>query len=107
MGQPQTKEEVFLAQNAAGSNGATTDIGDIGKHLHTHNIMTTILTLTLIIIVLYIGCKQYAKCQRSWMQQEIFRNNFRSFRESWRTRRPGPSGVIAGGGHPETAEMAV
>lgn len=84
MGKTQSKEEIIIAQNAAGGVNSA-DIDLIHKNLSGHNTLLTIIVVLLVLAVvagLYI---MYKKCHIQWVRQELARS---AFRRSG-ARRPG------------------
>lgn len=85
----QTKEEVFLAQNAAGGAGNTANLKDIGTHLSMQTIMSAVIICMMCAIFIYLGFKAYKKCHTRWMRQEMNLQAFRGVRLSGRGRGRG------------------
>lgn len=78
MGKEQSKEEIVIAQNAAGGeNRATTSLDDIRFHLSIVNII-----LGLAVLMCCCGSclgmwNLYKKCHVKWIQREITHNSLR------------------------------
>lgn len=69
------KETVFVNQNAAGSNQA--QVEEIRMHLSTISIVLLVICVLLAIPALYFIYKQYKKCHKNWISDEITQNNLR------------------------------
>ncbi|XP_073948999.1 uncharacterized protein [Choristoneura fumiferana] len=70
MGSSQAKEEVIVAQNAAGGTN-NADLKDIGNHISNNNIILTVVLIILCIFGLAMVYRMYRKCHQRWIQQEI------------------------------------
>ncbi|KAG7311391.1 hypothetical protein JYU34_002433 [Plutella xylostella] len=85
MGKPQSKEEIIIAQNAAGSNASSLE--EIKTHLSTTNVILT----AMIIMFLFAGClfmaKLYKSCHTKWIRREL---NSGHLRRSVYRRRGNP-----------------
>lgn len=85
MGSTKSKEEVIIAQNAAGSNSASVD--QLTFHLNAMNIILTVLLLIVSLAFVYCIYRVYRRCHKKWMNNEINRRDLRL--SSWRrARRP-------------------
>ena len=83
MGSTKSKEEVIIAQNAAGSNSANVD--QITFHLTAINVALTILVLIVSLAFVYGIYRIYRRCHTKWIHNEINRRELRL--SSWRRSR--------------------
>lgn len=90
MGGSQSREEVLIAQNAAGAGNNT-----IEQHLGLTNILLILMTTVLCCGALYGIYKLYYKCHKNWMHQEYDRRSMQR-RLSWRRweARKGPTADV-------------
>lgn len=93
MGKSQSKEEIVIAQNAAGGVNAA-DVAQLHQNQSTTNLILGVILLILIFGVLFGVYKLYKRCHVNWMRGEIARNAFRRSgpRRESRAKEPG-SGV--------------
>lgn len=82
MGTTKSKEEVIIAQNAAGSNSANVD--QVTYHLNVINIILSVLLLVITLVFLYGVYRVYSRCHKKWINNEINRRDLRL--SSWRRR---------------------
>lgn len=72
MGSSQTKEEVVIAQNAAGgSNGASVALE---KQLSITNIILGILGFVMLVMVAVMAYKMCFKCQKKMIDKRVERH---------------------------------
>lgn len=78
MGKTYSKEEVIIAQNAAGSGSNTANLEQLHTHMSYNNLLMTIF-LTIILLVIFIVSGKalynaYKKCHQNWTRAEISRD---------------------------------
>lgn len=76
MGKEQSKDQIVIAQNAAGGvNSAAVE------QLHYNQKVTNIILATFLVIVILVAkfmvYKLYKRCHINWMRQEMARSAFR------------------------------
>lgn len=76
MGSSQTKEEVILAQNAAGGANKA-DVEQLYTQISATNIILIIILFLVIVILAYLLYKSYKNCHKKWITYEINRHNLR------------------------------
>lgn len=76
MGSGSSKEEVIIAQNAAGgSNQATVE--EIKMHISTMNLILIIMLTVMLLGVLYAAYRMYKKCHLQWIDQQFHQHALR------------------------------
>ncbi|PZC84205.1 hypothetical protein B5X24_HaOG205400 [Helicoverpa armigera] len=83
MGSSNTKEEVILAQNAAGGSNSA-DIRQLAINVSTTNIILIVVLLIVSLAFLYGVFKVYKSCHQKWIADEIRRDRLRF--SIWRRR---------------------
>lgn len=76
MGKTQSREEIVIAQNAAGGVNAA-DVAQLHQNQSVTNLILGVMLIILIFGVLFGLYKLYRRCHVSWMRAEIARNAFR------------------------------
>lgn len=76
MGGSTSKEEVVLAQNAAGGTNVA-DIAQLHQNQSVTNVILGVILLLMILGVLVAIYKLYKRCHKNWMREEIARSAFR------------------------------
>uniref|UniRef100_A0A2H1V559 SFRICE_014334 n=1 Tax=Spodoptera frugiperda TaxID=7108 RepID=A0A2H1V559_SPOFR len=72
----QSKDEIVIAQNAAGGVNVA-DVAQLHENKSITNMILGVILIILIFGVLYGGYKLYKRCHVGWMREEIARNAFR------------------------------
>lgn len=75
------KEDVFITQNALGSNAAS--VQELKYHLSAISIVLIVICTILGFGVIYVVYKLYKRCHMAWIREETMVQNLRrSFRRS-------------------------
>lgn len=85
MGKQQSKEEIVIAQNAAGA--ASNNVGELTAMLNTTNTVSTLILLILCIGLGIILYKFYKKCHSSWIRDEMRMEQLRRIQMRFSGRR--------------------
>lgn len=92
MGGSNTKEEVLIAQNAAGGvNQATVE--ELKTGIGVTNVLLMILAILAALAMVYGGYRVYRNCHVEWIEQRIHHH---ALRRSFQRPKPemGPSVIV-------------
>lgn len=84
----QEKEEIVIAQNAAGGEGNSAVIQEFQSHMSTIKIFVGIVCIIIILVAGVLAYRQYRKCHQKWIQRELRAEIVEGLRHrmSWRRR---------------------
>ncbi|KAJ2950374.1 hypothetical protein O0L34_g8617 [Tuta absoluta] len=89
MGKPYSKtedKEIIIAQTT-GAGGNSAGISDQEVHLTTNNILLSVILGFGLLLILYLGYKQYYRCHKKWIHKEMQTSFLRRVRERLSGRR--------------------